>query len=104
MQFIMKNYAREIYVNEIACKLNMTVPTFSRYFKRRTKKTFSQTVTEVRIGYACKLLMDEDYSISEICFQSGFDNLSNFYRHFTKIKVVTPKEYRKKFLSNFLNE
>jgi AraC-like DNA-binding protein len=98
MQFIMKNYAREIYVNEIASKLNMTVPSFSRYVKRHTKKTFSEIISDVRIGYACKLLMEDNYSISEICYQSGFDNLSNFYRHFSKKKGLVPKEFRKRFL------
>jgi AraC-like DNA-binding protein len=98
MQFIMKNYNREIYVTEIASKLNMTVPSFSRYVKRHTKKTFSEIISDVRIGYACKLLMEDNYSISEICYQSGFDNLSNFYRHFSKKKGVVPKEFRKRFL------
>lgn len=98
MQFIMKNYNREIYVTEIASKLNMTVPSFSRYVKRHTKKTFSEIISDVRIGYACKLLMEDNYSISEICYQSGFDNLSNFYRHFSKKKGLVPKEFRKRFL------
>lgn len=97
-EFIMKNYTTEIYVQEIASKLNMSVASFSRYFKHHTRKTFSDYVTEIRIGHACRLLMENNYSISEISYKSGFDNLSNFYRHFRKITGVIPKEYRIRFL------
>ncbi len=97
-QFILKNYTEEIYVQEIASKLNMSVASFSRYFKHHTRKTFSDYVTEIRIGHACRLLTEDDYSISEISYKSGFDNLSNFYRHFRKITGIIPKEYKKGFL------
>jgi AraC-like DNA-binding protein len=96
--FIMKNYTEEIYVREIASKLNMSVASFSRYFKYHTRKTFSDYVTEIRIGHACRLLMENNLSISEISYQSGFNNLSNFYRHFKKIIGIIPKEYRGRFL------
>ncbi len=97
-EFIMKNYTEEIYVQKIASKLNMSVASFSRYFKHHTGKTFSDYVTEIRIGHACRLLMENDHSISEISYKSGFDNLSNFYRHFRKITGIIPKEYRSRFL------
>ncbi len=97
-QFIMKRYTEEIYIHDIASKLNMSVPAFSRYFKHHTRKTFSDFVTEIRIGHSCKMLMENNYSISEISYQSGFDNLSNFYRHFKKITGIIPKEYRSRFL------
>lgn len=97
-EFIMKNYTEEIYVQEIASKLNMSVASFSRYFKHHTRKTFSDYVTEIRIGHACRLLMENNFSISEISYQSGFDNLSNFYRHFKKIIGIIPKDYRNRFL------
>jgi len=97
-EFIMKNYTEEIYVQEIASQLHMSVPSFSRYFKHHARKTFSDYVTEIRIGHACKLLMENNHSISEISYQSGFDNLSNFYRHFKKIIGIIPKEYKNRFL------
>lgn len=96
--YIMKNFHREIYVHEIADKLHMSAASFSRYFKHHTRKTFSDYVTEVRISHACKLLMRDDQSISQICFDSGFENLSNFYKHFRRITGVIPKEYRRRFL------
>jgi AraC-like DNA-binding protein len=97
----MKNYTEEIYVQEIASKLHMSVPSFSRYFKHHTRKTFSDYVTEIRIGHACRLLMEQDLNISEISYKSGFDNLSNFYRHFKKIIGIIPKDYRNRFLKTY---
>ncbi|MBC7745888.1 MAG: AraC family transcriptional regulator [Flavobacterium sp.] len=98
-QFIMENYSHDIYIEGVASKLNMSVASFSRYFKKHTRKTFSQYVTEIRIGHTCRLLMEDNYNISEICYLSGFDNLSNFYRHFKKQVGVIPKEYKNRFLS-----
>lgn len=99
-EFIMKNYTKEIYLHEIASQLNMSVASFSRYFKNHTRKTFSDYVTEIRIGHACRLLMEDNYSISEISYKSGFDNLSNFYRHFKKIIGLIPKDYKNRFLKS----
>ncbi|MFI5128437.1 MAG: AraC family transcriptional regulator [Chitinophagales bacterium] len=97
-EFIISNYTQEIYVHEIASKLDMSVASFSRYFKHHTRKTFSDYVTEIRIGHACRLLMEDNYSVSEVSYQSGFSNLANFYRHFKKNVGVIPKEYRNTFL------
>ncbi len=98
MEYLTNNFRREIYVNEIAGRLHMCNASFSRYFKHHTRKTFSDYVTELRISHACKLLMMEDQSISQVSFDSGFENLSNFYKHFRRITGVVPKEYRKRFL------
>ena len=98
-QFILKNFKNEIYIEEIAEKLNMSAASFSRYFKHHTRKTFSNYVREIRISHACRLLMEGNYSISEICYKSGFENLSNFYRHFKKHTGLIPKDYKGRFLS-----
>lgn len=97
-EYILNNYNREIYVHEIADKLHMSKASFSRYFKHHTRKTFSDYVTELRISHACKLLMIDDQNISQISFDSGFENLSNFYKHFRRITGIIPKEYRRRFL------
>ena len=102
-EFIMKNYTEEIYVQEIASKLNMSVASFSRYFKHHTRKTFSDYLTEIRIGHVCRLLMENNHSISEISFKCGFENLSNFYRQFRKITGISPKEYKNRFLQSLEN-
>ena len=99
-EFIMKNYRNRIYIKEIAAKLNMSLASFSRYFKYHTRKTFSDYVTEIRISHACQLLMENDKSVSEICYASGFDNLSNYYRHFKKNIGITPLDYRNRFLES----
>ncbi|RYG01566.1 MAG: AraC family transcriptional regulator [Chitinophagaceae bacterium] len=96
-EFIMKNYKHEMYLQEIATLLNMSCVSFSRYFKHHTGKTFSEYVTEIRITHACSLLMQDNESISQISYSSGFENLSNFYRHFKKITGVVPKDYRLRF-------
>jgi AraC-like DNA-binding protein len=98
LQFIMENYTNEIYIEEIASKLNMSEASFSRYFKHHTRKTFSNYVTEIRIGHACRLLMEDNYNVTEICYLSGFDNLSNYYRHFKRHIGVNPTDYRKRFI------
>jgi AraC-like DNA-binding protein len=99
-QYIMKNYKEQIYVEDVAKKLHMSVASFSRYFKHHARKNFSEYLTEIRISNACKELMEDDKSIAEICYSSGFDNQSNFCRHFKKHTKVIPKEYRKRFLEN----
>lgn len=97
-EYIMKNYKKEIYLNEVASMLNMSSVSFSRYFRHHTQKTFSEYVTEVRISHACNLLMSDNENISQICYSSGFENLSNFYKHFKKVTGVIPKDYRSRFL------
>jgi AraC-like DNA-binding protein len=99
-EFIMSNYKKQIYVQDISSMLNMCPASFSRYFKHHTRKTFSDYVTEIRISHACRLLMQDNESISNISYESGFENLSNFYKHFRRITGVLPKDYRKRFLIN----
>lgn len=98
LEFIMKNFAKTIYVPEIASMLNMSSASFSRYFKHHTRKTFSEYVSEIRISYACQMLMHGEESVARIGYMSGFENLSNFYRQFREITGLTPKEYRHRFL------
>lgn len=101
-QYIMKNFKNEIYIDDIASKLHLSVASFSRFFKQHTRKTFSQCVTEIRISNACQLLMEDQYSVSEIGYMAGFENQSNFFRHFKKHTGVTPKEYKTRFFANSL--
>lgn len=96
-EFIIKNYKQELYMQEIASMLNMSCASFSRYFKQHTRKNFSSYVTEIRISHACNQLMLDNESINQISYSSGFENLSNFYRHFRRITGVLPKDYRKRF-------
>lgn len=79
---------------KVAC---LTPQSFSRYFKQGTHKRFTDYVTELRIGRACGLLADGRMSILEVALAAGFQNLSNFNRHFRRIKKLTPRQYRKAF-------
>lgn len=94
-QFTMQEYHRPIQLKEVAGLANMTVSAFCRYFKLRTRKTYITFLNEVRITQACKLLLNEDLTIAQICGQSGFSNLSHFNRIFKTINEVTPKSFRK---------
>jgi AraC-like DNA-binding protein len=92
--FIMNNFTSDLRLDQVAEIANMSPNTFCSFFKQRTRKTFVNFLNEVRIGYACKLLSGERYNISEICYLSGFHNLSNFNRQFKKILNKTPYQYK----------
>ena len=94
-QFTMKEFGRPIPLNEVARLANMAPAAFCRYFKQHTRKTYVQFLTEIRIKEACKLLTNQDLSIAEVCYQSGFSNLSNFNRKFKDLTGFTPRDYRK---------
>lgn len=93
--FVGDNYQRAIPLEEIAGEINMTVPAFCRYFRKLTRKTFTKFVNEFRIAHASKLLAEEHLSIAEICFESGFNNLSHFNKQFRLITGKSPSAYRK---------
>lgn len=94
-EYVSKNFKENIRLTEIAEIVNMSEAAFCRYFKKRSNKTFIDFVNEIRIGNACKLLSNEKLNISEICFESGFNTISNFHFHFKKIVLKTPTEYMK---------
>jgi AraC-like DNA-binding protein len=98
MHFINTNYQRKITQDEVASKIGMTTAAFCRYFKEKTGKGFIFFVNEMRIGYACKLLIENHLSISQVCFECGFNNISNFNRMFKRQTEYTPGEYQQQFI------
>ncbi|WP_337041530.1 AraC family transcriptional regulator [Emticicia sp. 17c] len=96
-EFTLSHFNRKILIEEAATIANMSVPNFCRYFKNRTQKTYIQFLTEVRIGYACRMLIENHKSIQQIAFDCGFYNLSNFNRSFRLLKKQKPTEYRQVF-------
>jgi AraC-like DNA-binding protein len=98
MHFIITNYQRKITQEEVAAKIGMSTAAFCRYFKEKTGKGFIYFINEMRIGYACKLLIENHLSISQICFECGFNNLSNFNRMFKRQTGLTPGEYQQQFI------
>lgn len=91
--YVLSHFQDEISLNTVADLTDMTPSAFCRYFKTRANKTFSEFVTEVRIGHACKLLMDGKLSITQVSYESGYRTLSNFNRQFKEITGQTPSQY-----------
>ncbi len=95
--YISKNYMDEIRLNTLADIAGMSPSAFSRFFKLRTGRNLSEYIIEMRLGYASRMLVDTSRSISEICFDCGFNNLSNFNRIFKKRKGCSPSEFRENY-------
>lgn len=98
-QYIINNYIENPTLDKVAEVANMSSTAFCRYFKSRSNKTYTQFLNEIKIGNACKLLIDSDRSISEICFQIGFNNFAHFNSQFKRIVGVTPTRYRREHFS-----
>ena len=96
--YVMTNFKSKISLDEVAEMLNMTTSSFCRYFKPRANKTFTRFVNEIRIGHARKLLLEDNFNISQISYECGFNALSNFNRQFKAITDLSPHEYRQLFL------
>lgn len=95
LQYILQNFHKPIQMKDLLLLTNMSNTTFYNLFKRSYRMTYKNYLMNLRIGYACKLLLDSTKNISEIAYDSGFENLSNFNRHFKKIKGLTPHQYQK---------
>jgi len=94
-QFTLNNFQEEIPLDKVSEMAHMSAASFCRFFKKRTRKTYISFLNEVRIQEACKLLLNPDLNISQICYDVGFNNISNFNRQFKKITGFTPKTYSK---------
>jgi AraC-like DNA-binding protein len=94
ISYIMKNFNQPISLEEISSRANMTSESFCRFFKLRTRKTFTDYLNEVRINNTIKLIMSGDTSVAEAAYISGFRNLSNFNRQFLKITGKRPGEIK----------
>lgn len=92
--YINQHYKEEIRLGQLADMVGMTEVSFSRFFKLRTGKSLQDYIIDIRLGYALRMLVDTTMSIAEICYESGFNNLSNFNRIFKKKKMVSPKDFR----------
>lgn len=97
--YVKTNFKEEITLEEIADLVSMTVPSFCRYFKKITNKTFVQFVNECRLVHASKLLAEKPISITEVCFESGFNNFSHFNKSFKAFTGQNPSEYRNELKS-----
>ncbi len=96
-EYVFQNIQEGIKLKEAAELVYMEPSSFCRYFKKKTNKTFMDYVKSVRIGIAAKLLAETDKQITQICYESGYNNLANFNHYFKVIMKKTPSEYRKDF-------
>ena len=92
--FVSNEFIRSITLEEISDKVSMTEQAFSRYFKNKTGKTFTQFVNEYRLVHACKLLAEKPLSITDVCFECGFNNFSHFNKKFKEFTGKNPSQYR----------
>ena len=96
-EYVFQNIQEGVRLEEAAEVLNMAPSSFCRFFKKKTNLTFMEYVKQVRVGMAAKLLAETDKQITQICFESGYNNLANFNHYFKHIMKKTPSEYRKSF-------
>ncbi len=94
MDYLNENFDKQISLGEVAKLVNMAEVSFSRFFKQRTGMSFIDSLIEIRLGHASRLLIDTTQSVAEIAYNCGFNNLSNFNRTFKNKKNVTPTEFR----------
>ena len=99
-EYSIRNFKNKIHLEEIAAMANISPNSFCRYFKSRTRKTFSQFLIELRVGHACKLLIENNFSIKQICYESGFNNFTSFHKYFKVITRKSPLAYQKEFTAN----
>jgi len=97
--YVKDNFQEQITLEEVADLVSMTVPSLCRYFKKITKKTFTKFVNEYRLVHASKLLAEKPISITEICFESGFNNFSYFNKTFKEFTGKSASQYRKELHS-----
>jgi AraC-like DNA-binding protein len=96
-KYVINNSQQEITLEKVASIASLSTPSFCRYFKKRTNKTFVQLLNEIRISHACRLLMEEDFPVERICFICGYTNVSYFIKQFKRTTGLTPLSYKKKY-------
>jgi AraC-like DNA-binding protein/quercetin dioxygenase-like cupin family protein len=98
-RYLAENSARPIVLAQAAAASHMSVPAFTRFFRKCTGKSFVEYLTELRVGAACRLLVETDRTVTQVCYAAGFNNLSNFNRRFRDQKGITPREFRRQYSS-----
>lgn len=96
-EYSIKNFKTKIQLKKIAEIANISPNSFCRYFKSRTSKTYSQFLIGLRVGHACKLLIEDNQCIKRLCYESGFHNFTSFYKYFKMITGKSPLTYQKEF-------
>ena len=96
--YSMANLSRKITLEEVAAVAGISPNSFCRFFKSRTRKTYSEFLNEIRVGRACMLLIDNQLNVKQVCFESGFNNFASFHKCFKHITGKSPLVYQKEFI------
>lgn len=99
-RYVFDHFLEPIGLKEIAAEAGMSPAAFSRYFKRMTGRNVVTLLSQTRLGHATRLLLDTEWTVARICFESGFNNISNFNRQFLALHGTTPSQWRAKHASN----
>jgi YesN/AraC family two-component response regulator len=97
-RYTLENFRQTIPLQKIAEIAHISPNSFCRYFKAHTRKNYNLFLQELRVGHASKLLIENKENITQICYKSGFNNVTNFYKSFKKITGKTPLEYQNYFV------
>ncbi|MCK4676892.1 MAG: helix-turn-helix domain-containing protein [Bacteroidales bacterium] len=96
--YVLHNFQNRIKLKDVADQINLSESAFFTYFKKTTKKSFFTFLKEIKIGYACKLLSEgTEMNVTQVCYNSGYNNVSNFNRQLRELTNMSPREYRKKY-------
>jgi AraC-like DNA-binding protein len=101
--FTLENFRRKIHLEEIASVAVISPNSFCRYFKSKTGKTYSRFLTEIKVGHACRLLIENKLNIKQLCYESGFNNMASFHKYFKIITGKSPLSYQREFISQGTN-
>jgi len=101
--YTLNNFRRKIHLEEIANVAVISPNSFCRYFKSKTRKTYSKFLMEIKVGHACKLLIENKLNIKQLCYESGFNNLASFHKYFKITTGKSPLNYQKEYISHHNN-
>jgi len=101
--FTLENFRRKIHLEEIANVAVISPNSFCRFFKSKTGKTYSRFLTEIKIGHACRLLIENKLNIKQLCYESGFNNMASFHKYFKITTGKSPLSYQREFISQGSN-
>lgn len=99
-EFIDTHYKEDVTLGQLADLIGMTQVGCSRFFKNKTGKTITEYLTDIRLGHASRMLVDTTYSVAEVAYDCGFNNLSNFNRLFHRVRGITPTKFRSAYQKN----
>jgi AraC-like DNA-binding protein len=100
-EYSMANFRNKIHLEELAAIAYVSPNSFCRYFKSHTQKTYSQFLIELKVGYACKLLIENKVVIKQLCYESGFNNFASFHKFFKQITGKSPLSYQREFTQSY---